>query len=135
MNKKIMRVVKDAWVGIADKCERLVLSPRFGMTLVLCFMVTVVFGQDAAGDYTSGINAISTVTTEIAKYVPYVQGLLYAIAGVVGLGGAISVYIKMNNEESDVKKSIMMVVGSCVALIGLAQAVPLFFGIVGGSGE
>ena len=59
-------------------------------------------------DYTAGTTALGTVTTEIAKYVPYVVKLCYAIAGVVAIVGAISVYIKMNNEEQDVKKSIMM---------------------------
>ena len=34
--------------------------------------------------------------------------LCYAIAGVVAIVGAISVYIAMNNEEQDVKKKIMM---------------------------
>ena len=46
-------------------------------------------------------------------------------------GDAISVYIKMNNEEQDVKKSIMMLVGACIFLIAAAQALPLFFGIGG----
>ena len=53
----------------------------------------------------------------------------YAIAGVVAIVGAISVYIKMNNEEQDVKKSIMMIVGACIFLVAAAQALPLFFGI------
>ena len=63
------------------------------------------------------------------KYVPYVVKLCYAIAGVVAIVGAISVYIKMNNEEQDVKKSIMMIVGACIFLVAAAQALPLFFGI------
>ena len=66
---------------------------------------------------------------EIAKYVPIVVKLCYAIAGVVAVVGAISVYISMNNEEQDVKKKIMMVVGACIFLIAAAQALPLFFGI------
>ena len=43
--------------------------------------------------------------------------------------GAISVYIAMNNEEQDVKKKIMMVVGACIFLIAAAQALPMFFGL------
>ena len=43
--------------------------------------------------------------------------------------GAISVYIAMNNEEQDVKKKIMMVVGACIFLVAAAQALPLFFGL------
>ena len=58
-----------------------------------------------------------------------IKKLCYAIAGVVAIVGAISVYIAMNNEEQDVKKKIMMVVGACIFLIAAAKALPLFFGI------
>ena len=85
--------------------------------------------QNSAGDYTAGTNALSTVAEEIAKYVPIMVKLCYAIAGVVAIVGAISVYIAMNNEEQDVKKKMMMVVGACIFLIAAAKALPLFFGI------
>lgn len=39
---------------------------------------------------------------------PYVVKLCYAIAGVVAVVGAISVYIKMNNEEQDVKNILVL---------------------------
>lgn len=77
------------------------------------------------------LNPILCYSEEIAKYVPIVVKLCYAIAGVVAIVGAISVYIAMNNEEQDVKKKIMMVVGACIFLIAAAQALPLFFGIGG----
>lgn len=75
------------------------------------------------------LNIILCYSEEIAKYVPIVVKLCYAIAGVVAVVGAISVYIAMNNEEQDVKKKIMMVVGACIFLIAAAQALPLFFGL------
>lgn len=89
----------------------------------------VTFAQSAAGDYSAGTSALATVTEEIAKYIPIVVKLCYAIAGVVAIVGAISVYIAMNNEEQDVKKKIMMVVGACIFLVAAAQALPLFFGL------
>ncbi|MQM91544.1 DUF4134 domain-containing protein, partial [Prevotella copri] len=55
--------------------------------------------------------------------------LCYAIAGVVAVVGAISIYIAMNNEENDIKKKIMMTVGACIFLVAAAQALPLFFGV------
>ena len=73
--------------------------------------------------------AILCYPEEIAKYVPIVVKLCYAIAGVVAVVGAISVYIAMNNEEQDVKKKIMMIVGACIFLVAAAQALPLFFGV------
>ena len=85
--------------------------------------------QNSAGDYTAGTTALTQVTEEIAKYVPIVVKLCYAIAGVVAVVGAISVYISMNNEENDIKKKIMMTVGACIFLVAAAQALPLFFGV------
>ena len=96
--------------------------------LLFCGTLTT-YAQNAAGDYTAGTDALATVTEEIAKYVPFVVKLCYAIAGVVAVVGAISVYIAMNNEEQDVKKKIMMVVGACIFLVAAAQALPLFFGL------
>ena len=75
------------------------------------------------------LNIILCYSEEIAKYIPFVVKLCYAIAGVVAVVGAISVYIAMNNEEQDVKKKIMMVVGACIFLVAAAQALPLFFGL------
>ena len=100
------------------------------MLMMLCGP-TAAMAQNSAGDYSAGTTALATVTEEIAKYVPIVVKLCYAIAGVVAIVGAISVYIAMNNEEQGVKKKIMMVVGACIFLIAAAQALPLFFGIGG----
>lgn len=78
------------------------------LALMLVCGTAVTFAQNAAGDYTAGTNALSTVTDEIAMYVPYVVKLCYAIAGVVAVVGAISVYIAMNNEEQDVKNILVL---------------------------
>ena len=78
------------------------------LALMLICGTAAVFAQNSAGDYTAGTNALSTVTEEIAKYVPYVVKLCYAIAGIVAVVGAISVYIAMNNEEQDVKNILVL---------------------------
>ena len=65
---------------------------------MLAFMLlvgtTVTFAQSAAGDYSQGTAALTTVTEEIAKYVPYVVKLCYAIAGVVATFELDPSYIK-----------------------------------------
>ena len=81
--------------------------------LAVLFLITtlgnvVAHAQNAAGDYSAGTNALATVTEEIAKYLPYVVKLCYAIAGIVAVVGAISVYISMNNEEQDVKNILVL---------------------------
>lgn len=115
---------------IKSKIKGFCLSDRVCALMLMLIAGTVaVMAQNAAGDYSAGTTALSTVTDEIAKYVPYVTKLCYAIAGIVAVVGAISVYIKMNNEEQDIKKSIMLIVGACIFLVAAAQALPLFFGI------
>ena len=105
------------------------IANKVTMFILMLLSGAVARAQNAAGDYTAGTNALSTVAEEIAKYVPIMVKLCYAIAGVVAIVGAISVYIAMNNEEQDVKKKMMMVVGACIFLIAAAKALPLFFGI------
>lgn len=84
-------------------------SERIKMLSFMLLVGTVTaFAQNAAGDYSAGTTALGTVTDEIAKYVPYVVKLCYAIAGIVAVVGAISVYIKMNNEEQDVKNILAL---------------------------
>lgn len=75
-----------------------------------------------------GIQAFSSVEGTLGDWVDPVRKVMYALAGVVALVGAISVYIKMNNEEQDVKKSIMMIVGAVVFLLAAATALPAMLG-------
>ena len=78
------------------------------LALMLLVGTTAAMAQNAAGDYSAGTTALTTVTEEIAKYVPIVVKLCYAIAGVVAIVGAISVYIAMNNDEQDVKNILVL---------------------------
>ncbi len=114
MFAKIINKVKTAAEGCVSSVKRCAMA----FALLLTASVSA-FAQNAAGDYSAGTTALSEVAEEIAKYVPIVVQLCYAIAGVVAILGAISVYIAMNNEEQDVKKKIMMVVGACLFLIAV----------------
>ena len=117
---------------LKNAMKRIVGAVLYKVAMLAILLVSgpaALMAQNTAGDYTAGTNALTTVAEEIAKYVPIMVKLCYAIAGVVAIVGAISVYIAMNNEEQDVKKKIMMVVGACLFLIAAAQALPLFFGI------
>lgn len=93
--------------NVAKRCTSFI--KRCGMAIAMFFGATFgAFAQNAAGDYTAGTTALSTVAEEVAKYIPIVVQLCYAIAGVVAILGAISVYIAMNNEEQDVKNILVL---------------------------
>lgn len=125
MKEKISFTVK-ALMGYLGRQAR---NPRtYMLPLCLC-CCAVAFAEGG------GVGAVEGVATEISAYVPAARKVIYAIAGVVATVGAISVYVKMNNEEQDVKKSIMMIVGACIFLVAAATALPKFFPGGDGGGE
>jgi len=129
MNRNLSTMVsgaKQLCVTAGKKIKTVVMDPRFVAVMLLLVICTV---SVEAQSMESGVKAISTASDSIKKYLPVVTKLIYVIAGIIGVIGIISVYIKMNNEEQDVKKSIMMIVGACIFLIAAAQALPLFFGL------
>lgn len=99
-----MKKLKNAMKRIAGA----VLYKVVTLALLLLSGPAALMAQNTAGDYTAGTNALTTVAEEIAKYVPIMVKLCYAIAGVVAIVGAISVYIAMNNEEQDVKNILVL---------------------------
>ena len=74
-----------------------------------------------------GAGGFTQATTEISSYQTPVSNLMKAIAAVIVLVGAFNVYFKMQNGDQDVKKTIMMTIGGCVAFIAMSEALPLFF--------
>ena len=130
MKKKFFQVCTSVKTRVSNASHR---AKLMAMGAVVAALAPAgAFAQELAGTgYDAGTSALEEVASELVKYVPYVFNLCYALAGIVAIVGAISVYIAMNNEEQDVKKKIMMTVGACIFLIAAANALPLFFGIGG----
>ena len=130
MKKKFFQVCTSVKTRVSNASPR---AKLMAMGAVVAALAPAgAFAQELAGTgYDAGTSALEEVASELVKYVPYVVNLCYALAGIVAIVGAISVYIAMNNEEQDVKKKIMMTVGACIFLIAAANALPLFFGIGG----
>ena len=74
-----------------------------------------------------GAGGFTKATTEIQSYETPVANLMKAIAAVIVLVGAFNVYFKMQNGDQDVKKTVMMTMGGCVAFIAMSEALPMFF--------
>ena len=130
MKKKFFQVCTSVKTRVSNASH---LAKLMAMGAVVAALAPAgAFAQELAGTgYDAGTSALEEVASELVKYVPYVVNLCYALAGIVAIVGAISVYIAMNNEEQDVKKKIMMTVGARIFLIAAANALPLFFGIGG----
>ena len=74
-----------------------------------------------------GVLALVCLTVSVSSYQTPVSNLMKAIAAVIVLVGAFNVYFKMQNGDQDVKKTIMLTIGGCIAFIALSEALPLFF--------
>ena len=79
-------------------------------------------------DYSWAADALSNAHAYTVTMMLYVVYLSYAIAGLVGIIGALQMYIKMQTGEGDITKSIMMLIGACLFMIGAYVLFPAFFG-------
>ena len=79
-------------------------------------------------DYSWGADALANAHDYTVTMMLYVVYLSYAIAAIIAIIGALQIYFKMNSGEGDVSKSIMMLVGACLFMIGAYILFPAFFG-------
>lgn len=96
---------------------------------VCMFVVMFTIAMVVNAQSTAGITGIDGAASTFENYIPHIKTLLYVIAAIVSMVGAFSIYFKMQNGDQDVKKTIMMTVGGCVALVAMATALPSFFGV------
>ena len=92
-------------------------------SLALLFMMSTGYAMADAGS-----SAITGAVGTFKGYIDPVRNLLYVIAAVVSIIGAFNVFYKMNNGDQDVKKTIMITIGGCAALVAMAVSLPKFFG-------
>ena len=67
--------------------------------------------------------------TGVASYLFYVRAVCYAIAAVICIVGALSVYSDMMDGEPEVRMKVMRLAFSCVFLVTASTALPRFFGL------
>ena len=93
--------------------------------LMFIFALTVSVGE--AMQAGKGAQGFTKPTKEVSSNQTPWSNLMKGIAAVIVLVGAFNVYFKMQNGDQDVKKTIMLTIGGCIAFIALSEALPLFF--------
>lgn len=121
--------MKTTIIKLSESVSKLIKNENFIRFAFVAILIGFVTFSGFAQDASAGTGALTSVEDEIKKYVPGVKKLLYAIAAVISLVGAFNVYHKMTNGDQDVKKTIMLTVGGCIAMLALSQALPTFFGL------
>lgn len=115
--------------------KKSLITMRFRRLLLLATALVLPFGStyatvisDGGVNYSLTTSALSHMTTEVILTMGYVVGLLYAIASLLAIYNATVIYIKLNAGEEGFTKSVMMLVGAIMFLIGATIILPAFFG-------
>lgn len=78
--------------------------------------------------YDLSAQALANMTDEVVLTMGYVIGVLYAIASLMAIYNATVIYVKLQAGEEGFSKSVMMLVGAIMFLIGATIVMPSFFG-------
>ena len=94
------------------------------MLTVPCFA----FAKSGAVNYSWGADALATMHDFVVTMMMYVLYICYAVASVLAVISALQIYIKWNTGEGGIVKSILMLFGACMFIIGASIVFPAFFG-------
>ena len=125
MLQLITLTIANFGVNLYSAAKKMVCSPCV-QKYVAYFWLGFFTVSDAMAS-SKGAGGFTKATTEIQSYETPVANLMKAIAAVIVLVGAFNVYFKMQNGDQDVKKTVMMTIGGCVAFIAMSEALPMFF--------
>ena len=113
------------WNGVRGQMTRLQYLCLTGILMGIEMLVP----QSASAAYNVGVGEFNEVNKAIGQYIAKVSDLSYIIAGIVGLIGALIIFWKFSNDEQDLRKSIMYLIGGCVGFVALMKFVVMVFGL------
>lgn len=79
-------------------------------------------------DYSWGADALASMHDYVVTMMLYIVYVCYAVAAILAIVSALQIYIKMNTGEEGITRSIMMLIGACLFIIGATIVFPAFFG-------
>lgn len=79
--------------------------------------------------HAQGAAGIDAASSELATYMDPLGNMMMILGGLVGLVGAVRVYLKWNAGDQDVQKAVMGWMGSCIFLVVSGAVVKAFFGL------
>ena len=109
---------------------------RFALLYLLTLFVVSVHAitiSNGGVNYSLTAQALADMTDEVILTMGYLVGLLYAVASLTAIYNATVIYIKLQAGEDGFTKSVMMLVGAILFLIGATVVLPAFFGFNAGS--
>ncbi len=92
-------------------------------------LLSLIVASTASTTFAQGAQGIDAATSELATYMEPLGNMMMILGGLIGLIGAIRVYMKWNSGDQDVQKSLMGWLGSCIFLVVSGVVVKAFFGL------
>lgn len=105
-------------------------SKRLATTLAMFCVTMTIAANSTCGttDYSGSSGRLYNMVVFVLAICSTTVHLLYAIAAVMSIYSATTIYIKMQTGEEGITKAMMILVGSCLFLIGATLVFPAFFG-------
>lgn len=94
----------------------------------MLFLAQPLMATCGTTDYSGNSGRLYNMVVFILTCCSAVLYLLYAIAALLSIYSATSIYIKMQTGEEGFTKSIIVLVGSCIFLLVATIVLPSFFG-------
>lgn len=98
------------------------------LLLALLSLAQPVIANCGITDYSGNSGRLYNMVVFVLTCCTAVLYLLYAIAALLSIYSATSIYIKMQAGEEGFTKSIIVLVGSCIFLLIATIVLPAFFG-------
>ena len=99
------------------------------ITSILCMLLPYsAFAKSGSVNYSWGADALASMHDYVVTMMLYVLYICYAVASVLAVISALQIYIKWNTGEDGIVKSILMLFGACMFIIGASIVFPAFFG-------
>ena len=103
-------------------------SPALLLSFLGLLVAQAASARAGGVDYSWGASALAKAHDFTVTMMLYVVYVCYAVGSIVAVISALIIYIKINNQEGQVMKNIMTLVGAGLFMIGATIVLPAFFG-------
>lgn len=104
------------------------IDPRYLMVLFLVAVSLSASADCGSTDYSGSMGRLYDMVVYVLNMCVFTMRLMYAVASVLAIYSATSIYIKLQAGEEGFTKSVLVLVGSCLFLVGATIVMPAFFG-------
>lgn len=112
-------------ISFKSKVAGFVSKAFFSAMAMVLVTISDVFAQNAA----AGAAALTAADASIRTYFAPAVNIMYGVAAIIGVIGAVKVYQKFTSGDGDTGKVAVAYVGGMIFLVVAATAIGAFFGV------